>query len=353
MLLVNLAFVSQRPTGLTVYAQNLSPHLKPLAPVFASAYPISWGDRFPISPHLSSDSGSGGHLRRLVWTQRQLPQLCRKLGASLLFSPVPEAPLGTSCRYIVTVHDLIALRFPKLAPLTFYARYYIPPVLAGAEHIICNSQATARDIIDLYGIEAAKITPIPLAYDRAHFQPDSSPSSNIPYFLFLGRHDPYKNLQRAIAALASLPSEYQLWCAGSPDRRYTPKLQRLIAERELGERVRFLDYVPYQDLPSLLKGAIALVYPSLWEGFGLPVLEAMACGTPTITSNCSALPEVAGDAAVLVDPYNVSEIAAAMKAIANQSQLRATLRHLGIQRSQQFSWSKTGAATVELLECHL
>ena len=122
--------------------------------------------------------------------------------------------------------------------------------------------------------------------------------------------------------------------------------------QELGisHQVKFLDYVPYDDLPKIIRSAIALVFPSLWEGFGLPVLEAMACGTPVITSNLSSLPEVAGDAAILIDPYKVEEITDAMQAIANETGLRSHLSQLGLQRATQFSWEKTGQATVEVLK---
>ena len=118
----------------------------------------------------------------------------------------------------------------------------------------------------------------------------------------------------------------------------------------LVQRVRFLGYVPYDDLPKLFREAIALVFPSLWEGFGFPVLEAMGCGTPVITSNLSSLPEVAKDAAILIDPYKVEEITDAMMTIANDAGLRSHLSELCLVRASQFSWKKTGQATVEVLK---
>jgi len=272
------------------------------------------------------------------------------------------------------VHDLIPLRFPKPnSPLTPYFRYYIPQILTQAQHILCNSTATARDITDFYHIPAAKITPIPLAYDANHFRPLCAPlrqplrpsafpkqphpatSAPNPYFLYIGRHDPYKNLHQLINAFAKLPNggDYELWIAGSSDKRYTPKLQAQANHLGLSHQVKFLNYVPYNQLPILLNNAIALIFPSLWEGFGLPVLEAMACGTPVITSNLSALPEVAGDAAILVNPYNTSELAAAMYSIATDNQLRSRLSTLGLQRARQFSWAKTGQQTVEVLGNYL
>ena len=118
-------------------------------------------------------------------------------------------------------------------------------------------------------------------------------------------------------------------------------------------RLKFLSYVPYDQLPSLLSYAIALIFPSLWEGFGLPVLEAMACGTPVICSDVASLPEVAGDAALLINPTYVGAIASAMNQILTDAPLRLQLRTAGLKRVQQFSWEKTGQATVEILRQHL
>jgi glycosyltransferase involved in cell wall biosynthesis len=299
-----------------------------------------------------------GHLSRLRWTQFELPRIYRQLQAALLFSPLPEAPLYNHCNYVVTVHDLIGLRFANsFSPLIPYFRYYIPQVLHQAKHIICDSTATARDIADFYQISSAKITPILLAYDAAHFRKldiSDRTRSQPPYFLYLGRHDPYKNLHRIVEAFAKIASgDCELWLGGSYDRRYTPKLQVQAKELGLSDRIKFLDYVPYDRLPILLNQALALVFPTLWEGFGLPVLEAMACGTPVITSNLSSLPEVAGDAAILIDPYNVEEMAAAMQAVAEDEKLRSRLSALGLERASQFSWAKTGRATVEILQKYL
>lgn len=346
--LVNLSFLTTKPTGITTYATNLLPHLDCLNPTLLVAQSIANYTCYPVPLNLNPDYGTKGHLRRLLWTQLQLPQIYKKLRSRLLFSPVPEAPLFTNCRYIVTVHDLISLRFPTLSPLTNYQRYYIPQVLAQSQHILCNSTATAQDITHFFQIPASKITPILLAHDAKHFQFLNLPKSN--YFLYIGRHDPYKNLHRLIAAFAALPNQdYELWLAGSTDPRYTPTLKADTERLGITERVKFLDYVPYNQLPTLINQAIALVFPSLWEGFGFPVLEAMACGTPVITSNLSSLPEVTEDAAILVDPYNPGEITAAMQTIATDSKVRSRLSTLGILRASQFSWAKTGLATVEVL----
>jgi len=359
-LTVNLSFVGKKPTGLATYAINLVPEL-PIAdltlltPTGLSSRYIDRFFCYEIPANLTPEQGKSGHARRLIWTQVQLPKICQTLRSTLLFSPVPEAPLFSNYRFVVVVHDLIPLRFPRItSPLTHYFRYYVPSVLQQAEHIICNSTATAQDIIDVYGISSKKITPIPLAHDRSNFRVldlSQSASSDRPYFFYVGRHDPYKNLERVIRAFANLPEvqDYELWIAGATDPRYTPLLHTQAHQLGVAQQVKFLDYVAYSELPVLLNQAMAFVYPSLWEGFGFPVLEAMACGTPVITSNLSSLPEVAGDAAILVDPYNQAEITSAMQQIVTDRNARTQMRSAGLSRASQFSWTKTGQATSEIL----
>lgn len=349
-LLINFAFLSQKPTGLTVYAQNIYPYLTHLNPTYLASHPISDRNCYEIAEHLNSDYGAKGHLRRLLWTQFQLARIHRQLGANLLFSPIPEAPLFSRCRYIVTVHDLIPLRFGKpFSRLTTYFRYYIPQVLRQAEHIICNSESTKQEVMEYFGIPASKITAILLAHDRNHFRHLNLSTGN--YFLYIGRHDRHKNLDRLISAFATLShhQDCQLYLAGPGDPRYTPALQAQVKELGIWQRVKFLDYIPYADLPALINQAIALVFPSLWEGFGLPVLEAMACGTPVITSNLSALPEVTGDAAFSIDPYNVGAIADAMQTVLDSPTLRSQMRVAGLSRAELFSWELTGRSTAAIL----
>ncbi len=350
-LLFNLSMVFDKPTGIANYAINIANYLSPLAPTLLIANSKNNFSCYPVPHNMTPAEGSKGHLRRLFWTQWELPKIYQQLNANLIYSPIPEAPLYSKCSYVVMCHDLIPLRFPKLtSPLTNYFRWVVPLVLKQAEHIICNSEATARDITDFYGISPQKITPIMLAYDAQNFypQPTVSPDS---YFLYLGRHDPYKNLQRLISAFATLADkkDYYLYIAGATDSRFTPLLKQQAQELNIEHQVKFLDYVSYEKLPIIISNAIALVFPTLWEGFGLPVLEAMACGTPVITSNLASLPEVTGDAAILINPYDTKAITSAMESVAMDSQMRSQLSSLSLERAKLFSWSKSGKATAEVL----
>jgi glycosyltransferase involved in cell wall biosynthesis len=353
-LLINLSFLLTKPTGTTTYALNLLPHLQQLEPILLTSQSFHDYNYYQTPNNLTSEQGLKGHLHRLLWTQFQLPKIYQNLKSQLLFSPIPEAPLYTNSRFIVIAFDMIPLRFPKrFSPLTIYHKYYTPEVFKQAEHIICISESTANDITQFYQIPSNKITPILLACDRAHFQFLNLPTRN--YFLYIGRQDSYKNLQRLITAFSALPhrNDYELWLAGPYDKRYSPLLETQTQELGINHLVKFLNYVSYDELPIIINQALALVFPTLWEGFGLPVLEAMSCGTPVITSNISSLPEVAGDAAILINPYNIEEITAAMKIIINDSETRKQLSQKGLKRADQFSWEKTGSATVEVLQKYL
>ncbi|MDX1976348.1 MAG: glycosyltransferase family 1 protein [Pseudanabaenaceae cyanobacterium bins.68] len=342
-LIINLAFLAERPSGISNYALNLLPHLQDLKPLALSPRPLLNLDCRLVGDRFSSDRGSQAHLARLVWTELRLPSIC---GSNLLFSPLPEAPLYRGCRYVVTVHDLIPLRFGR-SRWSAYFRHVLPQVLAQAQHILVNSQATGDELLKIMQVPSSKITVSPLAYDQAHFRWLDLPRQD--YLLYLGRHDRHKNLLGLIQAFAQVPGNCQLYLAGASDRRYTPCLKAAALELGVGGRVHFLDYVPYQDLPKLINQAIALVLPSRWEGFGLPALEAMGCGTPVIASRVGALPEVVGDAGILVNPDQPEELAQAIAQVITQADLRQDLQRRGLAQALKFSWTNTGEITNSLL----
>lgn len=350
-----MAVLFDRPTGIATYAQNIIRSLHDLQPTLLSARSFPGFEQYAIARNMTPDCGSKGHFKRLWWTQFQLPRIYRQLQAELIYSPIPEAPLYSKSRYVVMCHDLIPLRFPRRSsPLTNYFRYVVPLVLQQAEHIVCNSQATAKDLITYYNIPAAKITPILLGYDATHFYARVVERSTQPCFLYLGRQDPYKNLKGLLNAFAALPSDdCHLAIAGSADPRFTPQLQQQATDLGISDRVEWLEYLSYQELPLVISQAIALVFPTFWEGFGLPALEAMACGTPVITSNLASLPEIVEDAAILVNPYDTKAITSAMFELATDSKMRSQLSQLGIQQARKFSWAKTGAETKEVLQQYL
>lgn len=352
-IILNLSMLIAKPTGISNYIYNIYPYLEELNPIsLAPENYFKHQNNYNISKYLSPDYGSKGHFKRLLWTQTKLSNLYHKLQGNLLFSPVPEAPLTVKkYPHVIMVHDLIPLRFPRFkSPLTYYFKYYVPLVCQQATHIICNSQSTADDLINYFGVDSRKITPIHLGIDNNKFRiiNNAKKQNN---FIYLGRHDPHKNLERIIKAFAQFNTKknYQLWLVGAKDSRYTPALMTLIEELNITSQVKFFDYVSSAELTLMLNQAQALIFATLWEGFGFPVLEAMACGLPVITSNISALKEIAQDASLFVNPYDINSIAEAMKRIRDDDQLRQDLTQAGLAKVKQFSWQKTGNETVKIL----
>jgi glycosyltransferase involved in cell wall biosynthesis len=340
-LLLNYRSVLRQPTGIGVYANAVLPALQQL-------------------PHVLIPGGEEGsasqRLKRLAWSQLELPRLARRHKASLIFTPAPEGYLGPqTIPQVVMVHDLRPISHPERSLQSLYFRSWVPPLLRAARHVLTNSQFTAAEIRLCTGLPADRITVIPLGYDVEHFTPGDpqGPIPQQPYLLHVGQAYPHKNLRRLLQAFAQVAPahpELRLVLAGKPHPTETPQLKAMAAELGLRQRVEFWAYVPYAELPDLYRGALAFVFPSLWEGFGLPVLEAMACGTPVITSAGSGTEEVAGDAALLVDPGAVEVLADAMRAILGQPALRGSLRALGVARAGCYIWGSTARATLLAIE---
>jgi len=341
MLLLNYKPVLRQPTGIGVYANSVLPVLQNFDHV------------------LIPGGGSGGskeRWKRLAWSQFHLPMLARKREADLIFTPAPEGYLGDQVvPQVVMVHDLRPLSHPERSIQSLYFRNWVPPLLRQCKHIITNSNFTASEICRAIHVPEGKISVTPLGYDAEHFYP-SGPTQrlhNRPYLLHVGQAYPHKNLERLINAFHAIANrfpEVDLLLLGKPHPSETARLQKLIAELGLTTRVMFKSYVSYGDLPNWYRGALAFVYPSLWEGFGLPILEAMACGCPVITSIGSGTEEVANNSAFLIDPNSENDIQNAVISIVEASRLRSKLRALSIERSRSFSWSVTCEATQKAIE---
>lgn len=342
-LLLNYRPVLRQPTGIGVYANAVLPALQEL-------------------PHVLLPGGEQGtarqRLMRFAWTQAGLLRKARRCKASLIFTPAPEGYLGRqSVPQVVMVHDLRTISHPEHSLQSIYFRQWVPLLLRQCKHILTNSRFTAQEIQRCAGVEEHRITVIPLGFSSDLFTAsgrlDSGESAvGRPYLLHVGQAYPHKNLAHLIqsfAKVAACDRDVVLVLAGKPHSSEVPKLSALVQQLGLDERVQFRSYVPAAELPRLYRGAMAFVYPSLWEGFGLPVLEAMACGTPVITSLGSGTEEVAGDAALLVDPTNTSELEDALLQVMRNPELRRRLSRDGLMRSSQFSWTVTATRTAALL----
>ena len=348
--LFNGSYLSSRPTGIGVVARDLvaalDPELVPLLDPLAGDRPGS----LPIPANLSPEHGRRGHLERLRWTQNQLPRLLRSSGAPLLLSPLPEAPLLRGVRSVVLVHDLLPLRYPQLTPLLAYHLAYVPLVLHRAVKVLCNSEATAREVHGRLGVPARRLLPIRLGFDPGRLRPLGL--GREPFFLVLGRPDPHKNLARVLRAFAAVSDparELRLKLVGPADARYTPPLRRLAAELGIADRCDWIAWVSDQERLQLLNRCRALVLVSLWEGFGLPALEAMACGAPVIAARAGALPEVVGDAALLVDPRAPAQLADAISRIGREADLAQWLSAAGPPRAARFQWEASARQVLQVL----
>ncbi|MGQ9491521.1 MAG: glycosyltransferase family 4 protein [Anaerolineae bacterium] len=300
-----------------------------------------------------------------LWTHLRLSAEMAWRPPDVLFVPAHVIPLIHPRGSVVTVHDLGYLHYPELHR-TWDRRYLDWSTRWSARQVaavLVDSAATGRDLTQAYGIAPDKIRVVYLGRDerlarvddpgqvaavRAHY------GLGQRYLLYVGTLQPRKNLRRVIEAFARLAgrpelTDVQLVLAGKKGWLYDALFEQ-VGRLGLGRRILFTGYVPDEHLAALLSGAIAFVYPSLYEGFGIPVLEAGACGVPVITSNTSSLPEVAGDAAILVDPHDVDAIAEAMYRVLTDEALRAELARRGLENVKRFSWEKCARETLAVLE---
>jgi glycosyltransferase involved in cell wall biosynthesis len=278
---------------------------------------------------------------------------------SLLFSPLPEGMIVPVVPQILTVLDVTPLHFPKEYPLQrYYLRYFVSKLLRKSAGIIAITENTKQDIITAYGIKPERISVILPGYDRSRYRFGVEPGAVKSkyalksYLLYLGNLMPHKNLRRLLRAFALLHRElpYTLVIAGWKDPRHYRALEAETQTLGLAEKVLFLNYVPADELPALYTGAELFAFPSLYEGFGLPPLEAMACGCPVVVSNIASLSEVCGDAAYYVDPYDVKNIAEGIYKVATNRELKENLAIKGRERTKLFSWEKSAREHIKVFK---
>ena len=284
--------------------------------------------------------------------QLRIPLTLRRERVTLFHAPHYVLPRLVSCRSIVTIHDCIHLMFPQYLPNRLAFRYAKTSMAMAARHanrVLTVSETSKRDIMKFFGTPAEKIDVIYNAFDeRFAADPDEEAVDRVrerfqlhhPFVLYAGNVKPHKNLERLIEAFHLVRSaglDLKLVLIGDEISKYAA-LRRAVHKYQLHPHVRFLGYLPEETLAILYRLAGVFVFPSLYEGFGLPPLEAMASGTPVVTSNVSSLPEVTGDAAVLVDPYNPSAIAEGIRRVLTDRSLSDELRRKGLARARQFSW---------------
>jgi glycosyltransferase involved in cell wall biosynthesis len=288
--------------------------------------------------------------------QIRIPLALKREGVTLFHAPHYVLPPLAPCTSVVTIHDCIHLMFPQYLPnrLAYgYARASITLAARCATRVMTVSESSKRDILRFVHVDPDKISVIPNAYDeRFGVEPREEDVVRVreryqlhdEFVLYAGNVKPHKNLERLIAAFKMVRSRgldhLKLVLIGDEISKYAA-LRRAVHQHQLHQYVRFLGYLPEETLAVMYRLAGVFVFPSLYEGFGLPPLEAMASGTPVVTSNVSSLPEVAGDAAILVDPYDPEAIADGIFRVLSDETLRRQMRTKGLARAHQFAWESS------------
>jgi glycosyltransferase involved in cell wall biosynthesis len=352
-------FPRRNPTGSGVYASRLLENLTGNPELDLNVF-----DGWPDS---SGEAGRLGRMLRvggnLIWTHFDLPFRLWKGGFDVLHSPAFIAPVKAPCPTVITIHDITYLLYPAhfAAWWVRYMKTVMPIAIRSAAAILCGSEHSKRDLVATYKLPPAKVHAIAYGVDHGRFCPGAV--MNVAWARQVGIHGQYvlhvggfyerKNVPALLRAVAQLRArgkwrDRQLVLAGAeaPGFVGAAEIHRTIAELGLTPHVVLPGRVPDDLLPGLYANAALVAMPSLYEGFGFPIVEGMAAGTPVVASNTSSLPEVAGEAAVLVPPQDIDALAEAIGEVLENAQLRAELRARGLERAQEFSWKRTAEETI-------
>ncbi|MHA4807431.1 glycosyltransferase family 4 protein [Flavitalea flava] len=366
---VNGSMLDDQPTGVGVYSFNVINNLSQLY------WKEQWQVLTVFTPTgslldknlkiiklpgllLSSRYGKIAAICRFIWNTCYYP--LQAWHYDLLISPTTHGSFFLN-NQVITIHDLLSLRYRNISlHQRFYFKYLLPLLVSRAKMVIAVSETTRQDILHFLKCPEEKVRVIYNGYDDTRYFPVQD--NELPvleqygvknYFLAVGPTYPHKNFERLILAFNELTEdekkEHPLVIAGGK-KKYTMQLKELVTQLGIGEHVHFLGYVPAGLMPSLYREAFALVFPSLFEGFGIPLLEAMASGCPVIVSGTSSMPEVCGQAALYIDPLDETSIHASMKELICNKVLRDRLIEDGLAQAKKFSWMQTAAALKEWIE---
>jgi glycosyltransferase involved in cell wall biosynthesis len=367
---INAYFWNRPNTGSGQYTRQLVYHLNRLVSdlTITLVYPHVAGERpladVPPSVRVKTIAIKPGYLEKARFEQWTFPKVCEELEVDLAHVPYWGSPLQSAVPVVVTVHDLTTLLVREYRR-GLRARLYTALVSASARsavHIITDSKASQGDIIKHLNIPEERVTPIYLAAGAA-YKPDSEflmdmailKKYDLPdfYILYLGGYEIHKNVTTLLLAYSyvakALGEDYPLVLAGTkPDEsgRHIPPYSQYIAELGLTDSIRWVGYIDESDKPAVYRGAQTFVFPSRYEGFGLPPLEAMACGVPVVTTNSSSLPEVVGEAAFAIDPDNERQMGGSIIATVIQEELAAEFKRKGLAQAASFSWERTAMETL-------
>jgi glycosyltransferase involved in cell wall biosynthesis len=369
-LALNAYFWNRPDTGSGQYLRQLVYHLNRLVSDLdiTLIYPHPGEpEKVPPSVRVERVAMRAGHVGKVLFEQAGFPRACRRVGATVAHVPYWGPPLRSPIPLLVTVHDLITLAVREYRR-SLSARLYNALVSAGARgatHIVTDSVFSQQEIEKYLQIPEARITPIHLAA-APQYKADSDmlldmaveQKYDLPDFfvLYLGGYTLHKNVSTLLAAYTyvakAMGEDYPLVLAGTkpePGPNF-PDYEEQIRQSGLEKHVRWIGYVDEADKPAVYRSAMCFAYPSRYEGFGLPPLEAMACGVPVVTSSAASLPEVVGEAAFAVDPDDERQMAGAIISLLIQDDFAAEMKQKGLQQAAEFSWEKTATETLLLYD---
>ena len=363
-ILFNIAFLNTKDMdGFTRYAMEILHRIDKSKFIFIANENII--KKFNIEnyikvPEKFSEKNSRSNFYRFIWYQYKLRYYIHKYDIKAFYSPIPEGVIYSPIKQFITIHDIIPIIYPQgQTRLKYYYKYVLPYLIKKNSVIITVSQNSKRDISRAYNLNGVNIFIAPSGFDIKKFYPCdrlkideviSKYSLNKEYILYTGAiriHKNVKNLIKAFYKSKLFTKNIELVIVGKRGNdKFSKHITNLVKELNIENNIKFIDFVSDNELACLYSGALAFVFPSLYEGFGAPPLEAMACGTPVVVSNVSSLPEVCGDAALYVDPQNVNDIAQKLVKITTDYQLRDKLIKKGFEQIKNFSWDNT----VKILE---
>ncbi|WP_417447434.1 glycosyltransferase family 4 protein [Kangiella sp.] len=263
------------------------------------------------------------------------------LNNSWYISPSYNCPLFWHRKSIITIHDLMHINFPEYAGLKnkIYYEYLVKPVCEKSPLIFTVSEYTKNEIVQWCGVDPEKIVVVYNGVDDK-YHVNVKPYKHVrPYLFYVGDKKMHKNIYRLLSAYkkSDAMNSHDLILSGSEN----DEIIKWVNELDIAQKVKFSGFIPENDLPGYYKGATALVFPSLYEGFGLPIIEAMAVGTPVLTSNVTSMPEIAGNAAWLVDPKDISDISNGINVLVTENSVRSKLIEKGLERATMFNWERS------------
>jgi glycosyltransferase involved in cell wall biosynthesis len=352
-------------TGIGTYTSQIIKHM--LRNDINNSYLLYWwGENYKTLYNNNVSISMASKKHRKFFEEQFFPQSLKSNNIDVYH--IPQNGIGMpqkkTCNYISTIHDLIPYIMPETVGKGYLKRFItaMPQIVQNSDTIITVSEFSKKDIIKIFNVEENKIKVTPLAAED-YFKPIDLEKSNYyikanynidyNYILYIGGFSPRKNVRALLIAFSRLykhlSKNYKILILGSANDEHS-YLISLCESLNISDKVIFTGYVPYEALPYFYNSCSVFVYPSLYEGFGLPPLEAMSCGVPVITSNISSIPEVVGDAALLINPFDTEELKNALERVLESKALSDELSTKGYNRSKMFNWEKTAAQTLKIYE---